>query len=88
MFCCNANSEKLFSRNRFLSFIYAPIHYLYDVAYRNNEFYRSLILNFLLVILLQQCVGSFFCFLLSEVDGDRFAITTDSSALKKLVVSN
>ena len=30
----------------FFFFFYAPLHYLYDVAYRNNEFYRSLILNF------------------------------------------
>ena len=27
-------------------FIYAPLHYLYNVACRNYEFYRSLILNF------------------------------------------
>ena len=60
-----------FQRYRFLSFLHAPLHYLYDVAYRNNQFYRSLSFGFFsLVMLLQQCVGSFFCFLLSEVDGD------------------
>ena len=34
------------------------------------NFIRALFWIFSLVILLQQCVGSFFCFLLSKVDGD------------------
>ena len=43
---------------------------------------------FSLVILLQQCVGSFFrFFLLSEVDGDLLSVTCDSKALMKLVDS-
>ena len=37
--------KNYFRKNRFLSFLYAPLHYLYDVAYRNNKFYRSLVLN-------------------------------------------
>ena len=35
-----------FHKNRFLSFLHAPLHYRYDVTYRNNNFYRSLVLNF------------------------------------------
>ena len=35
-----------FYKNRFLSFLYAPLHYLYDVAYSNNKFYRSHALKF------------------------------------------
>ena len=60
-----------FHKNYFLSFLYAPLHYLYDIAYHNNNFFWSLAFEFfLLVILLQQCVRSFFSFMLSEVDGD------------------
>ena len=62
VFCCNAHSEKLFSKNRFLTFLYAPLHLsvLRRIVYQNNEFYWSLALNFF---------TRFFCFLLSKVDG-------------------
>ena len=87
VFCCNVNSEKWFSYNRFLSFLYAPLHYLYDVAYRNNEFYRSLILNFFASYSTAAMCGIVFLFFAIR-SWWRFAITTDSSGLKKLVVSN
>ena len=78
-----------FHMKRFLSLLYAPLHYyLYDVASRYNEFYGTLCFEFFsLVVLLQQCVESLFCFFAIRSRW-RFAITTDSSALMKLVVSN
>ena len=39
------NRKNYFYMNRFHSFLYAPLCLLYDVAYRNNEFFRSLGLN-------------------------------------------
>ena len=65
-----------FHENRFLLFLYAPLHCQYDLAYRNNDFFSQL----------QQCVGSFFCFLLLEIDGDLPSLLI--GVLKTLVVSN
>ena len=60
-----------FHENRFLSFLYAPLHYSYDVAYRSNEFYRSLALNFFRKLFYFSDVWDrFSVFLLSEVDVD------------------
>ena len=47
LFCCDANSGKLFLYESLSTHFSTNFYiYLYDVAYPNKEFFRSLVLNF------------------------------------------
>ena len=71
----------------FFSFLYAPLHLPILRSHRNNEFYRSVVLNCFASCSTTVMCGIVFLFFAIR-SGWRFAITTDSSALIKLVDPN